>query len=83
MEKKGNLNSRAQKPNMPKPSETSLCYDFTAVCLWYESRTDKEALEELHNLVIILSGYSRFRNVDWYKNFTVSKRFLGNMECNK
>ena len=44
---------------------------------------DKEALEELHNLVIILSGYSRFRNVNWYKNFTVSKRFLGNMECNK
>lgn len=82
MEKKGKLNSRAQKPHMPKPSETSLV-DFTAVCLWDESRTDKEALEELHNLVIILSGYSRFTNVDWYKNFTVSKRFLGHMECNK
>ena len=74
MDKKGNLHSRAQKPNKPKPSET--CYDFTAVCLRDESRTDKEALEELHNLVIILSGYSRFRNVDWYKNFTVSKNIL-------
>lgn len=43
------------------------------------SRTDKEALEELHNLVIILSDYSGFRNVDLYKNLTVSQTFVGNV----